>query len=114
MEKLADDYEYGERAAMRQLDGSFDEIEANQLALIDINQRRLPDADNQKEKQQAENRQREIHRGPDDELSQIQAKRDKVGELFRTETDVQEKAELQAEWLSLSRQIIELRKRKES
>ncbi len=107
MGAIADDYEYEERAAIRQLEAGFDEFEANQLALLDIKERR--ERREQKQKPVKQKRPVEL---PVDKKKAIDALREQARELrkkMKTAGDEQKEL-LFGEWMELQNKIIELRK----
>jgi len=107
---MNDNYEYDERAAIRLFNGNFDEIEANQLALIDI----------QKRKKQSDVMSKPKFRPP--ELSGMQAceieRLRKKAKAIRIEMkwleDGPEMDGLFEQWLELQNRIIEIKKGKDS
>lgn len=112
-----DDYEYGERAAIREFDGGFEKFEANQFALIDIRERELsPDVNSQK----AVEEQREENPEPvtDDQQSspkkrkieQLRQKAEQTRKLMLAESDPQREKKLFTEWMDIYSELIELKK----
>jgi len=109
MSRIADSYEYAERAAIRYLNGRFGDIEANQLALIDIRERE--ERDRLKEEKDAQAvAEKELPRRA--EPPRISSKND---ELLKERAIVRaaflaanepEKSEYQAKYFELCRQII--------
>lgn len=129
------DYEYEERAAIRELDGGFEKFEANQFALIDIREREPctsrapcrytarsgarespPDVDvREAAKEQQEKNPESV---TDDQQSspkkrkieQLRQEAEQTRKLMVAETDPQRSKELLTEWKEIYSQIIELKK----
>ena len=110
------DYEYEERAAIRELDGGFTRFEANQFALIDLRERELsPDVDSQEavEEQQEKNPEPvtdDQQSSPKKrEIEQLRQKAEQTRKLMLTETDPQREKQLFTEWQKIYSQIIEIK-----
>lgn len=103
MTAIADDYEYEERAAIRCFEAGFDEFEANQLALLDLKERRAP-----KQKQVEQKLPAEL---PADKKKAIEVLRDQAHELGEKmrKAKGEEKDSLFGKWMKLYDKIIELR-----
>jgi len=87
MGEKAEDYEVGERAAIRELDGGCEAAKAEQLAADDLRGRRSRES-----------------------MAELQAARDKLGDRLRAMHAGEEKDNLFAQWTELSQAIIEFRK----
>lgn len=110
-----DDYE--ERAATREFDGGFDRFEANQLALIDLRERKSkPDVDIRKavEEQQEKEAESEIDEQQSSpkkrKIEELRRKAEQVRKQMLRVTDPQRSKELFTEWNGIYSQIIELKK----
>jgi hypothetical protein len=116
MDMQADDeYEYQERAAIRQLDAGYGEIEADQLALIDLKER----ADRQRQEQErkdAEERKKQLASeqreaaGSRDEIGLLRSKASKVRLQMERTSEPAEKQRLFRQWNNLQSEIIAIRK----
>lgn len=111
------DYEYEERAAIREVEGSFERFEANQLALIDLRERASkPDVDSQKAIQEQQKKEAEpgaAHQQSSpkkEKIEQLRRKAEQTRKLMLAETDPQRSKELLTEWKEIYSQIIELKK----
>jgi len=111
------DYEYEERAATREFDGGFERFEANQLALIDLRERKSkPNIDSQKtveEQQIKETEHGAAHQQSSpkkEKIEQLRRKAEQIRKLMVTATDPQRSKELLAEWQEIYSQIIKIKK----
>ena len=111
------DYEYEERAAIREVEGGFERFEANQLALIDLRERvSKPDVDSQKtveEQQKKEAEHGAAHQqssAKKEKIEQLRRKAEQARKLMLAETDPQREKQLFTEWQEIYSQIIELKK----
>ena len=107
-ERICDTYEYQERAAIREFDGGFDRIEANQLALIDIKERNSSD---KAERQEQENQQPKIERSSQkqEQLEALRQERELISKKMKIETDQARKDQLFKDWMDLNNQIMDIR-----
>ena len=108
MQRIADTYEYQERAAIRELDGGFDKLEANQLAILDIKERLIMENEGQPQQQQ-ESPPAVLHRASD-EIELLRQQRNEIGRQMRALSDGAKKDELLKQWFELNVQILDLRK----
>jgi len=120
-ERICDTYEYQERAAIREFDGGFDRIEANQLALIDIKERNLSDkAERQKQKIQQPKIERsslapaapDASRGGGQKQEQLEAlrqKRELISKEMKAEADQARRDQLFKDWMDLNNQILDIK-----
>lgn len=110
----ADSDEFQERAATREYDGGFSRLEANQLALMDLNERKAPLKKQMTRLGEIPSPNRIEDRGQKTEgtkeIEQIRQQRDEIKRLWLAETDAARQAELAAKWQELSMKIIELKK----
>lgn len=109
---LADSYEFQERAAIRQFDGNYDGLAANQLALMDLNEREQQKAEKEGPKIDVPALPKELcqDKQETETIEQIRQQRDEVKRSWLSEIDMAKQAELAAKWQELSMEIIELRK----
>lgn len=114
MSDLADTYEFKERKAIRQESGCLDEIEAGQLALMDLHAREAAEAEEKKEAALHVPDVPDVPYVPDagvcKGIDELRAERDRVGDEMRQELNAARKAELLAKWHELSLAIIEIKK----
>lgn len=113
------DYEHEERAAIREYDGGFERLEANQQALIDLRERESkPDVDFRKavEEQQKREAEPEIDEQQGSpkkrKIEQLRRKAEQTRKMMVKETDPQRSKELLTEWQEIYSQIIKLRFKK--
>lgn len=88
------DYEYEERAAIREFDSGLSREKAEALAAAEVRERSAP--------------QRKLD--PRQQLAELIADRDRIGKLMRAEENSEQKNELMKKWLNLAHEIIELKK----
>jgi len=109
-----DDYEYQERAAIRQFEANAELFEANQLALIDIRDRVPLDKARRQIAEAAEaikRAKRQQQSNPSQEtIEELRRQRELARKAWMREDDPKQQAQLKAKWLDLCTQIIELRK----
>ena len=111
------DYEYKERAAIREVEGGFERFEANQLALIDLRERvSKPDVDSRKtveEQQKKEAEHGAAHQqssAKKEKIEQLRRKAEQTRKRMLAETDPQRSKELLTEWEKIYSQIIKIKK----
>ncbi len=110
MAKITDEYEYQERAAIRSLEGGFEPVEANRLALIDVVGRR-------KSQKQLEHSRRNaqseilITASVPDKIKLLREQAEEIGNLMRRSPEGQERNEFFDQWTQIQGQIIELKKK---
>jgi len=104
MTAIADDYEYEERAAIRRFDAGIDELEANQLALLDLKDRR-----EEKQKPPEQEPPAELPADKKEAMEVLRGQAHKLGDEMKKEED-EKKQSLFVQWLEVQNKIIELRK----
>jgi len=111
------DYEFEERAAIREYDGDLPEGTANFFARQELDARKAQDGIRKRKRDAAgakENKITEAADGPaktaKEQIATLQEKRDRVGKEMRALKKSPCKDELFGEWMELCGQIIELRK----
>jgi shikimate kinase len=119
MERENEDYDFEERAAIREFDGDQPRGTAEFFAHEEIAARMAQQGCLARRKQNIKGTQ-EISRKPNrpiwnnqperQELKDLLSRREKISGQMKTEKNEQKKKELLDEWMNLSRQIIELRK----
>jgi len=103
MKELTETYEYKERAAIRQFDGRFGEIEASQLAIIDIKERQANEG-----KKKPKPAPRPVRNEPPAKAeNELRKRRNEVKAALLAAKNENKKDELLREYLQLCKMIIE-------